>query len=107
MTDEQVFCVTITADQLDAARRVLDRGMANGEIPETPDLHAFSRWAIREATAIRQRARADRAEEALRKAHGWLAEIAVLGPIHDTQPEKAMRLAAMRGRDEAQDALNA
>jgi hypothetical protein len=43
--------------------------------------------------------------EALERAYQWLAEISVLGPIYDRQPEKAMRLAAMRGRDEAYEAL--
>jgi hypothetical protein len=42
---------------------------------------------------------------ALERAYEWLAEIAVLGPIYGRQPEKAMRLAAMRGRDEAYQAL--
>ena len=43
----------ITADQLDAARLVIDRGMANAEIPETLELHDFSRWAVRMARMLR------------------------------------------------------
>lgn len=50
---EQTYTEGVTADQLDAARRVIDRGMANGDIAETPDLHAFSRWAVRAAARIR------------------------------------------------------
>jgi hypothetical protein len=42
----------LTADMLNQARRVVDRGMANGDITETPELHAFSRWAIRAAAAL-------------------------------------------------------
>lgn len=52
-TDQTACRSIVTADVLDQARRVIDRGMANAEVVETPELHAFSRWAMQEAARLR------------------------------------------------------